>query len=46
MPAQDEQYAHCTVCGKDVKVAMSSVYYIKEHFQAKIHIRKGQEKNK
>ena len=30
MPADDEQYAHCTVCRKDVKVAMSGVYDIKD----------------
>ena len=44
--AEDEQYAHCTVCGKDVKVAMSGVYDIKEHFKAKIHIRKSQERKR
>ena len=44
--AEDEQYAHCTVYGKDVKVAMSGVYDTKEHFKAKIHIRKSQQKKK
>ena len=36
-----EQYDHCTVCGKDVKVTMSGVYDIKEHFNANIYKRKS-----
>ncbi len=37
VPAKDEQYAHCTVCNRDVKVAASGVYDIKEHFKTNLH---------
>ena len=40
---KDENYAHCKICKREVKVAASGVYDVKEHIKSNMHQRNARE---
>lgn len=44
VPAKNEQYARCDVCNRDIKVAASGVYDVKEHLKSSLHKKNAEER--
>ena len=43
---KDANYGHCVICKRDIKVAASGIYDLKEHFKSNLHIKNVRESEK